>query len=81
MARPPVSAFTCTLTLPSAPLNLTLAQRHYSARLIHLRDLIAAEEVKFKQVLLHLHLRYIHSYIVHQARRRRNRRNTQRRLG
>lgn len=32
----------------AAPLNLSLAQRHYSARLLHLRDLIAAEEVKFK---------------------------------
>ncbi|KAI9574452.1 hypothetical protein HD554DRAFT_2047150 [Boletus coccyginus] len=37
--------------IPHAPLNLTLAQRHYSARLIHLRDLIAAEEVRFKRVV------------------------------
>ncbi|KAN0097236.1 hypothetical protein V8E55_001682 [Tylopilus felleus] len=36
--------------LPHAPVNLTLAQRQYSARLVHLRDLIAAEEVKFKRI-------------------------------
>ncbi|KAG8218869.1 Bromodomain-containing protein [Butyriboletus roseoflavus] len=36
---------------PHAPLNLTLAQRHYSARLLHLRDLIAAEEAKFKCIV------------------------------
>ncbi|KAG6378942.1 hypothetical protein JVT61DRAFT_13228 [Boletus reticuloceps] len=36
---------------PHAPLNLVLAKRHYSARLIHLRDLIAAEEVRFKRIV------------------------------
>lgn len=49
----------------SAPVNLTLAQRQYSARLVHLRDLIAAEEVKFKQViLLHLVATLTHSSCV-----------------
>ncbi|KAF9222004.1 Bromodomain-containing protein [Gyrodon lividus] len=37
--------------VPHAPLNLRLAQRHYSARLLQLRDLIAAEEVKFKRLV------------------------------
>ncbi|KAF8558755.1 Bromodomain-containing protein [Imleria badia] len=37
--------------IPHAPLNLSLAQRHYSARLVHLRDLIAAEEVNFKRIV------------------------------
>ncbi|KIK98050.1 hypothetical protein PAXRUDRAFT_824323 [Paxillus rubicundulus Ve08.2h10] len=37
--------------VPHAPLNLRLAQRHYSARLLQLRDLIAAEEVKFKRIV------------------------------
>ena len=31
-----------------ALVNLKLAQKFYSARLVELRDLIAAEEVKFK---------------------------------
>jgi hypothetical protein len=31
-----------------AAVNLKLAQKFYSARLVELRDLIAAEEVKFK---------------------------------
>ena len=53
MVRLLVSAFTCALTLAPAPPHLTLAQRHYSARLVQLRDLIAAEEVKFKQVVLY----------------------------
>ncbi|KAF8845811.1 hypothetical protein BDN67DRAFT_1065075 [Paxillus ammoniavirescens] len=37
--------------VPHAPLNLRLAQRHYTARLLQLRDLIAAEEVKFKRIV------------------------------
>ncbi|KAF9247081.1 hypothetical protein BU15DRAFT_69923 [Melanogaster broomeanus] len=35
----------------TAPLNLRLAQHHYSARLLQLRDFIAAEEVKFKRII------------------------------
>lgn len=31
-----------------APANLKLAQKFYGARLVELRDLIAAEEAKFK---------------------------------
>lgn len=71
-----------TLTLTSiAPLHLRLAQRHYSARLVHLRDLIAAEEARFKQVVLSIRL-HSHSFTpLHQTRRRRNRRDTQWRLG
>ncbi|KAH7909446.1 hypothetical protein BJ138DRAFT_1089454 [Hygrophoropsis aurantiaca] len=36
---------------PHAPMNVRLAQRHYSARLLELRDLIAAEEAKFKRIV------------------------------
>lgn len=36
-----------------APLNLKLAQRHYSNRLLELRDLILAEEIKFRCRLTH----------------------------
>ncbi|KAL4075827.1 hypothetical protein J3A83DRAFT_4223148 [Scleroderma citrinum] len=36
--------------MPHAPLNLKLAQRHYLTRLLELRDLIAAEEAKFKRL-------------------------------
>lgn len=37
--------------VPHAPLHLKLAQRHYSARLSELRDLIVAEEAKFKRIV------------------------------
>ncbi|KAH0840145.1 Bromodomain-containing protein [Lanmaoa asiatica] len=40
-----------TNNAPHAPLNLTLAQRHYAARLLHLRALISAEEAKFKCIV------------------------------
>ncbi|KAG9317679.1 hypothetical protein JVU11DRAFT_1891 [Chiua virens] len=40
-----------TNNTPYAPLNLSLAQRHYSARLLHLRNLIAAEEHRFKSLV------------------------------
>jgi bromodomain-containing protein 8 len=36
---------------PHALVNLKLAQKFYSARLLELRDLIAAEEVKFKTIV------------------------------
>ncbi|KAG1755651.1 hypothetical protein EDB19DRAFT_1901855 [Suillus lakei] len=36
---------------PHALVNLKLAQKFYSARLLELRDLIAAEEVKFKSIV------------------------------
>src|ERR1700722_12574463 len=32
----------------TAPLNLKLAQRHYQVRMHELRDLLLAEEIKFK---------------------------------
>ncbi|KAG2042803.1 hypothetical protein BDR03DRAFT_910664 [Suillus americanus] len=44
----------CTESDPNAPhalVNLKLAQKFYSARLLELRDLIAAEEVKFKTIV------------------------------
>ena len=34
----------------SAPMNLQLAQKHYQSRFLELRDLIMAEELKFKLV-------------------------------
>ncbi|OAX43458.1 Bromodomain-domain-containing protein [Rhizopogon vinicolor AM-OR11-026] len=34
-----------------APANLQLAQKFYTARLVELRDLIAAEEIKFKTIV------------------------------
>ncbi|KAI6151888.1 hypothetical protein BKA82DRAFT_4104505 [Pisolithus tinctorius] len=37
--------------VPHAPLHLKLAQRHYSARLLELRDLIIAEEAKFRRIV------------------------------
>ncbi|KAI6105548.1 hypothetical protein F5141DRAFT_1124424 [Pisolithus sp. B1] len=37
--------------VPHSPLHLKLAQRHYSARLSELRDLIVAEEAKFKRIV------------------------------
>lgn len=37
-----------TKKLHTALVNLKLAQKFYSARLLELRDLIAAEEIKFK---------------------------------
>ena len=33
-----------------APMNLQLAQKHYHSRFLELRDLIMAEELKFKLV-------------------------------
>ncbi|KAG1783292.1 hypothetical protein EV702DRAFT_251069 [Suillus placidus] len=36
---------------PHALMNLKLAQKFYSARLLELRDLIAAEEIKFKTIV------------------------------
>ncbi|KAG1820145.1 uncharacterized protein BJ212DRAFT_1001490 [Suillus subaureus] len=44
----------CTESDPNAPhalVNLKLAQKFYGARLLELRDLIAAEEVKFKTIV------------------------------
>ncbi|KAG1872647.1 hypothetical protein C8R48DRAFT_695157 [Suillus tomentosus] len=41
----------CTESAPHAHVNLKLAQKFYSARLLELRDLIAAEEVKFKTIV------------------------------
>ncbi|KAG1866582.1 hypothetical protein DFJ58DRAFT_769801 [Suillus subalutaceus] len=44
----------CTESDPNAPhalVNLKLAQKFYTARLLELRDLIAAEEVKFKSIV------------------------------
>ncbi|KAG2088476.1 uncharacterized protein F5147DRAFT_726828 [Suillus discolor] len=41
----------CTESAPHALVNLKLAQKFYSARLLELRDLIAAEEVKFKTIV------------------------------
>ncbi|KAI6047149.1 hypothetical protein EDC04DRAFT_3135854 [Pisolithus marmoratus] len=37
--------------VPHAPLHLKLAQHHYSARLLELRDLIVAEEANFKRIV------------------------------
>lgn len=34
----------------SAPINLQLAQKHYHSRFLELRELIMAEESKFKLV-------------------------------
>ncbi|KAH7887706.1 hypothetical protein F5I97DRAFT_1828689 [Phlebopus sp. FC_14] len=48
------TAFRLPKSLPdlgAAPQHLKLAQRHYAARLLELRDLIAAEEVKFKHIV------------------------------
>ena len=39
------------LMIFSAPMNLQLAQKHYQSRFLELRDLIMAEESKFKLVL------------------------------
>jgi hypothetical protein len=36
------------LMVRSAPTNLRLAQKHYHARVVELRELILAEEMKFK---------------------------------
>lgn len=36
---------------PHAPINLQLAQKHYHSRFLELRELILAEELKFKTVL------------------------------
>ncbi|KAG1768168.1 hypothetical protein EDD22DRAFT_967559 [Suillus occidentalis] len=51
----------CTESDPNAPhalVNLKLAQKFYSARLLELRDLIAAEEVKFKTIVAEIqHIR------------------------
>jgi bromodomain-containing protein 8 len=51
----------CTESDPNAPhalVNLKLAQKFYSARLLELRDLIAAEEVKFKTIVVEIqHIR------------------------
>ncbi|PCH41021.1 hypothetical protein WOLCODRAFT_16834 [Wolfiporia cocos MD-104 SS10] len=37
--------------LPKAPEHLNLARRHYQARMLELRELIAAEEAKFKTIV------------------------------
>ncbi|KIK48921.1 hypothetical protein CY34DRAFT_797711 [Suillus luteus UH-Slu-Lm8-n1] len=51
----------CTESDPNAPhalVNLKLAQKFYSARLLELRDLIAAEEIKFKTIVAEIqHIR------------------------